>query len=672
MKLNIKKLSLYSLICLSGMGLSSCEDFLDRQPITAVTPEAYFTTADQVANYVNNYYNGYLVNSQGQSLFHSQGWNSGIANNDANTDNLVEGEGNLSYFAGQWQSSSGQNLLSDYGIIRVWNYFINTVVPKAEAGEIQDTDGNLTQYIGEGYFFRAMAYYNAMVRFGDLPIITEVLPNEESYLQEKSVRAPRNEVARFILSDLDEAISRLNDAGFMNNQRINKQVAQLFKSRVALFEATFEKYHKGTGRVPGDANWPGGNFDGNIDEEIRFFLQEAMNAASAVADHSGLTLTENTHVINPSYAQIYGWNPYFEMFSQPSLSSVPEVLLWKEYNKTISISHDAPNRLKVGDNDGLTRSLINSFLMADGLPIYASPDYKGDESIDNLMEGRDERLQLFVWSESTVLKTDPSEAAIGESGEVAYFKKPLIDNSAVQNLDRTGYRQRKHYTYDYTQSVGDDLLGSNACPIFRVAEAYLNYIEASYELNGPALDAKADQYWKALRRRAGVDEDYHKTINATDMNKEIEYQDLGAWSGDGLVDATLFNIRRERRCEFIGEGMRWDDLKRWRSWDRLFVQPFIPEGINLWASAYQNYVDEETGQTTLVSDGTTNANVSPESVSTYLRPYQRFQANNDLYNGYTWRKAYYLTPIGIQELTLAPSMYQNPYWSATNAGLALE
>ena len=78
MKLNIKKLSLYSLICLSGMGLSSCEDFLDRQPITAVTPEAYFTTADQVANYVNNYYNSYLVNSQGQSLFHSQGWNSGI------------------------------------------------------------------------------------------------------------------------------------------------------------------------------------------------------------------------------------------------------------------------------------------------------------------------------------------------------------------------------------------------------------------------------------------------------------------------------------------------------------------------------------------------------------------------------------------------------------------
>lgn len=671
MKLNIKKLSLYSLICLSGMGLSSCEDFLDRQPITAVTPEAYFTTADQVANYVNNYYNSYLVNSQGQSLFHSQGWNSGIANNDANTDNLVEGEGNLNYFAGQWQSSSGQNLLSDYGIIRVWNYFLNTVVPKAEAGEIQDTDGNLNQYIGEGYFFRAMAYYNALVKFGDLPIITEVLPNEESYLQEKSVRAPRNEVARFILSDLDEAISRLNDAGFMNNQRINKQAAQLFKSRVALFEATFEKYHKGTGRVPGDANWPGGNFDGNIDEEIRFFLQEAMNAASAVADF-GLSLTENTHVINPSYAQIYGWNPYFEMFSQPSLSSVPEVLLWKEYNKTISISHDAPNRLKVGDNDGLTRSLINSFLMADGLPIYASPDYKGDESIDNLMEGRDERLKLFVWSESTVLKTDPSEAAIGESGEVAYFEKPLIDNSAVQNLDRTGYRQRKHYTYDYTQSVGDDLLGSNACPIFRVAEAYLNYIEASYELNGSGLDAKADQYWRALRRRAGVDEDYRKTINATDMNKEIEYQDLGAWSGDGLVDATLFNIRRERRCEFIGEGMRWDDLKRWRSWDRLFVQPFIPEGINLWASAYQNYIDEETGQTTLISDGTTNANVSSESISTYLRPYQRFEANNDLYDGYTWRKAYYLTPIGIQELTLAPSMYQNPYWSATNAGLALE
>lgn len=108
-----------------------------------------------------------------------------------------------------------------------------------------------------------MAYYQALVRYGDFPIIDEVLPDDQAILKELSQRAPRNEVARFILKDLDTAISRLKDQGFQNNQRINKQTAQLLKSRVALFEATFEKYHKGTGRVPGDDTWPGKDMEYN-------------------------------------------------------------------------------------------------------------------------------------------------------------------------------------------------------------------------------------------------------------------------------------------------------------------------------------------------------------------------------------------------------------------------
>ena len=36
-----------------------------------------------------------------------------------------------------------------------------------------------------------------------------------------------------------------------------------------------------------------------------------------------------------------------------------------------------------------------------------------------------------------------------------------------------------------------------------------------------------------------------------------------------MIDKTLYNIRRERRCEFIAEGMRKDDLLRWRSLDKM-------------------------------------------------------------------------------------------------------
>ena len=58
-------------------------------------------------------------------------------------------------------------------------------------------------------------------------------------------RRPRNEVARFILSDLDNAYNYMLPTAPVTN-RLNRDCAALVKSRVALFEGTWEKYHKGT------------------------------------------------------------------------------------------------------------------------------------------------------------------------------------------------------------------------------------------------------------------------------------------------------------------------------------------------------------------------------------------------------------------------------------------
>ena len=122
-----------------------------------------------------------------------------------------------------------------------------------------------------------------------------------------------------------------------------------------------------------------------------------MQAAVAVADH--VQLAENSHVMNPPYNTLYGWNPYFEMFSQPDLSNVEEVLFWKQYNLSLTVSHCVGARLKNGDRTGLTRSLIKTFLMKDGLPIYASNSTIDDRTVSDEKKDRDERLQLFVWGE---------------------------------------------------------------------------------------------------------------------------------------------------------------------------------------------------------------------------------------------------------------------------------
>lgn len=97
------------------------------------------------------------------------------------------------------------------------------------------------------------------------------------------------------------------------------------------------------------------------------FLDRSYECCKQVADNA--QLTTNNHVIEPQPGVITGWNDYFEMYSQPSLANVPEVLLWKQYSFSLSISHDAAYRVKTGCADGYTRTFAESFLMKNGLPI---------------------------------------------------------------------------------------------------------------------------------------------------------------------------------------------------------------------------------------------------------------------------------------------------------------
>ena len=655
---------------------TGCNDFLDRQPITNITPEKYFKSADELAAYTVNYYETFFTTYRGN-------WNVGPIWEDAQTDNLVRGGSDnstaLQYFSssnGRFLVPTGQNTSTAFNRIRICNYFFEQVLPKMEDGTLSGADVN--HYVGEMYVMRAQAYFYALRNFGDFPIIETVLPDDNDVLVEASKRAPRNEVARFIISDLDKAAGLLSNGA---KNRITKDLALLIKSRVALYEATFEKYHKGSGRVPGDSNWPGASKNSgksfDIDGEVKFFLQQCLDAAAQVADAH--QLTANSHVMNPNAKelQVYGWNPYFEMFYQPDASGIDEVILYREYNVDQVVATAMPSYIREGGNCGPTRSHVDGFLMSNGLPIYAAgSEYKGDETLDLQQEGRDERLQLFVFNNSDLLDYSNGEAR--EFNAPAFLEQP-------EHRDVTGFRIRKHYCY-YEPFGKSGLSATNDMILYRAAEAYLNYIEAYYELNGN-IGGKADTYWRAIRTRAGVDPDYNKTIAATDLSKE---DDWGKRSGETLVDATLFNIRRERRCEFIGEGFRWNDLIRWRSFDHLMTEKWIPEGVNLWESPLKDnekYLKKDAaGNVTTESafvecaSGKSDANISARTDSKYVRPLRVIYDNNELYDGYTWHKAYYLQPYGLQDLTLTSTdgsvensvAYQNPYWPTQASEGAIE
>ena len=650
--------------------LPACDDFLDEEPQSEVSPEKYLLNESQLEAYVNKYYADYDnwksdSDDKGGMIPSFWGSENGSTYKDDNATDNQQGT-NGRYLKDTWtvaQSGGKWNFTN----INALNYYLQTVVPRLENGELTGTESNLKHLVGEGYFLRALEYFFRLQRLGDFPIVKTVLPDEQEALTEASKRSPRNEVARFILSDLDQAISLMNNN--VKKTRLSKNAALLLKSRVALFEATWEKYHAGTALVPNGTGWPGAGKDynagyqfpsGSIEKEIEFFLTEAMSAASQVAD--AVQLTENNQIIRDQASK--GKNPYYDMFASHDPSGYSEVIMYRGYDLSLNNSHHFNHYLYSGGNTGYTHQFEQVFLMENALPVYAAGSgYAGDDYITDTKIDRDWRWRLFMKA--------PKEAkAVDNIATVEYFPEaPRLYVSDAKNATSTGYIQGKGYSLDYN----DQLLGKDqtAFVVYRASEAYLNYIEASYLKNGN-IDATADKYWKALRARAGVDTDYQKTINATDMSKEA-LNGWDAYSHGALVDATLYNIRRERRCEFIGEGFRYMDLIRWRALDQL--NGYQLEGAKIFGPMKSIFGDN------LKYDQADekNNNVSSPSLSDYLRPNQ-VTSTNQYYNGLYFYEAHYLDPIAVQHFmitspdgsTVSQSpIYQNPGWPIT-AGATCE
>lgn len=634
---------------------TSCNDYLDKLPESQVTPENYFNQEAHVEAYANGLYTSILPSSGN--------WSYGTYGGDLNTDNMVSLNYDDIYIPGRWHTSMSDGNYN-FTNINNCNYFFGQVIPKYEAGEINGNDNNIRHYIGEMYFMRAYSYFIMLQRYGDFPIIKECLPDDLQVLSEASERKPCNEVARFILEDLDKAYEFMSSAR-MATTRLNADVARLIKSRVALYMGTWLKNFAGTPFVPNGEGWPGkskaynANYQfpsGSLENEYNWFLDQAINAADEVA--SAATLMTNTGIVpqteGASIAELEAENPWLAMFGTLDLSSYGEVMLWRQYNRGLGIVHNIVVYAQKGNRGcGSTRGLVDSFVCADGLPIYASSQYEGDETLHQVRQNRDPRLFVLLKEpgQMNILVND----GVGTHG-VAEEKVPQILDSNIEYVYSTGYALRKGNYYG-SQMAGN---GDNytACPVFRSVEALLNYIEAYYERHG-SLDGKAAEYWKKIRaRHTGLETDYQKTIAATDMQQEAK-GDWGAYTAGAIIDPVRYNIRRERRCELIAEDFRWMDLKRWRSFDQLITNRYHIEGFHIWNTPMQDWYNLEELQAT----------ISPASRSEYLRPFEAKMS--DAFEGLSWSMAHYLRPLPIYQMMLTSPdgnsvtdspIYQNPYW----------
>ncbi|MDO7172660.1 RagB/SusD family nutrient uptake outer membrane protein [Mariniflexile sp. AS56] len=504
----MKKIFYFLTMCSTLILVSCSNDILDRTPLDEISEPEFWKTTSDLELYANSFYNKL------------PGW-SGVGFGsaqmpDVGTD-LGLGTGVSSRLDGsQGIPNSNSNSLWSWDEVRQANYFVSNM-DKAVGLEVE-----VNQYKGEGYFFRAYFYYDLFKKYGDLPIYDAYFDNlntDELY----KARSPRNEVADFILADLDKAIALLKPKGDLAMPRINKEAAQLFKATIALYEGTWEKYHNGTAfGVAGS--------DGTV------YLQQAADAAKALIDGG-------TRALNPSYGG---------MFNQTNLSTNSEIILWKEYDFA-SLGNSFGNDAQVTWPNNFSYSLesIRSYLALDGLPTAVSTLTTDDKELANIETNRDPRLAetLMVPGDVTVINVD---------GSMLFWEEPTVGQSV-------GAYESQKYRITTLDPSTNNYSRNTAKIIMRYGEALLIYAEAKAEL-GTITQADLDISINKLRERAGFDFVANPTAKltlapVTDPN----------WPDYGHnISSVLQEIRRERAVELMNEGFRLDDLMRWGA-HKLFV-----------------------------------------------------------------------------------------------------
>ncbi|GAA5219960.1 RagB/SusD family nutrient uptake outer membrane protein [Membranihabitans marinus] len=480
--------------------------------------------------------------------------------NDNLSDNQCPATRN-SYIWGDYvvPSSGGDWTKAGWESIRRCNYFLQ---------RYQTTNGDAQEiaiYSGEAKFFKSWYYFEKLSRFGDIPWLSTDLnvDSEELY----NGRTSRMIVVDSVLNDLDKAIQRLPETS--SEGRLTKYAALAFKSRFCLFEASFRKYH------------------GMQDYESLF--GEAISASEAIMN-AGLFDVYNAG--NPD-------KDYYNLFILDDLSNNVESIMSKTYEVDL-LMHNRVRQLGEAGN-GFSKDFVETYLCSDGKPISISLLYQGEsvEDYDSEFANRDPRMRQSVY-------TSDQPYHITDEGEIQYQITPEFDNGKCF----TGYRIYKGFSptqrdFEYQRCTLDEF-------IFRYAEVLLNYAEAKAELE-ECTQSDLDKSINLLRSRVGM----------PDLTVEVGFVDEDWPEWEVSISPLLNEIRRERRVELAAEGMRFNDILRWKA-GKLLENP----------KTYLGALDPQTAEYRLLYPGLTR----------------------------TWDDKRYLYPIPTQELVLNTALDQNPGW----------
>ena len=405
-----------------------------------------------------------------------------------------------------------------------------------------------------------------------------------------------------VMEDFDAA-ARLLPAD-VNVSRVNKWAALAFKSRAALFEGTWRKYH---------------GLDG-----AEIYLQQAADAAATVMDSGKYSLNTT------------GTTPYRDLFNKDGANE-KEFILTRIYNSELTITHSVQQAI-LNEKRGFTKRFMNHYLMADGTRFCNQRDYATMTYSDETV-GRDPRMAQTVMC--------PGYIQTGTS----------IKTSNTMNA-RTGYQPIKFVAEPSRNSASQ---GISDFPLMRLAEVYLNYAEALAEL-GTLTQADVNKSVGKLRSRAGLPAlDITAANNDPDPLLERYYPNVTRSAFTGVI----LEIRRERTVEMVMEGQRVWDMIRWKEGAQMVNTPNPWYGCYFPGPGAYDMDGDGTVDVELYTSAASSAAAAKFLLGTDIVLSEGNSGYVVAFSGntYTWSEERdYLWPIPSAQRELNKSLNQNPGW----------
>ena len=505
------KKNILILLSLATLVAVSCNDFLDRPRLVVATDETFWESETKLRLFGNgfytNYFNGYN-SSWGTDYAPLRGYSV--------SDDITQ-NGRMWSYATQSPSSTGgtgegQGWLSNYGGSNYtfgWVRKVNILIDKLE-NEMKGknlTSDEYAHWMAVARFFRGFEYWRLVHSFGDIQYYDAPVPDNDRDLLYKD-RDDRTMVTDKVYDDLVFALDnmRYND-GVMY---LNRYIAAAHISRFMLFEGTWQKYHF------------------NNTEKAKKYLELAVRAAGVVMQSGNYAFTSD----------------FRSLFGSFNLSANKEVLMYRHYEAGFVTHHIASySNLYEQQPNGPNLDLAKSFICTDGQPWKLSSVADVDKfDIASFVKTRDPRFEATF-----------HDATQRESSSLLY---------ACKFIDRKGPTS---YPGPYSAEYGS-MTNTNDAPIIRLGEVVLNWIEAKAELatmgGASVTQADIDASINAIRSRPLDDVATNKGIQKTQPLQLSSLPDDPDRDAD--VPPLLWEIRRERRMEFVFEFSRLMDIRRWK------------------------------------------------------------------------------------------------------------